>query len=181
VFGPWQGKLDNSGEAIELLRPDNPNTNLVPYILVEKVAYRDDDPWPAGADGLGSSLQRQPIAAFGNDPAHWFAAPPTPGAEQHAEPSADGGLQTRARVQCSNGRSTCRFRPRPLIPTARSRGSSSSITRTKLGEDVDRPLHLPGRTSPPARISSPRAPRTTAWEPPCPRRSRSRFVPNRPP
>jgi hypothetical protein len=80
VLGPWNGKLDNSGEAIELLRPDLPNTNTVPYILVEKIAYRDRAPWPPAADGLGSSLQREPITAFGNDPAHWFAAPPTPGA-----------------------------------------------------------------------------------------------------
>jgi hypothetical protein len=80
VFGPWSGKLDNSGEVIEFLRPDFPNTNAVPYFLVEQVAYRDDVPWPAAADGLGNALQRQPISAFGNDPIHWFAAPPTPGA-----------------------------------------------------------------------------------------------------
>ena len=91
VLGPWAGKLDNSGEAIELQRPDNPNTNMVPYLLVEKVAYRDDVPWPANADGLGNSLQRQPIAAFGNDPAHWIASPPTPGVCKLPEPSADGG------------------------------------------------------------------------------------------
>jgi hypothetical protein len=81
IFGPWKGKLDNSGEAIKLLRPDHPNSNAVPYILVEEIHYRDDVPWPASADGAGHALQRQPIAAFGNDPVHWFAAPPTPGAE----------------------------------------------------------------------------------------------------
>jgi len=81
LLGPWQGRLDNAGETIDLLQPDTPNPDTVPFILVDRVAYRDRTPWPPAADGLGSSLQRQPIHAFGNDPAHWFASPPTPGAD----------------------------------------------------------------------------------------------------
>ncbi len=78
VLGPWTGKLDNSGEAVDLLRPDNPDEDLVPYILVERVAYRDQIPWPAEADGQGPSLQRLTLAAYGNDPTNWFASAPTP-------------------------------------------------------------------------------------------------------
>ena len=38
-------------------------------VLVDKVAYRDETPWPAGADGLGFSLQRNPESVPGVDPA----------------------------------------------------------------------------------------------------------------
>ncbi len=79
VLGPWNGKLDNSGDAVELRRPDSPNGTNVPYILVERVAYRDRAPWP-GADGNGASLQRRLVTDYGNDPANWFASAPTAGA-----------------------------------------------------------------------------------------------------
>ncbi|HMJ65421.1 MAG TPA: lamin tail domain-containing protein, partial [Candidatus Binatia bacterium] len=85
VYGPYEGKLDNSGERIELQKPDAPDTNGVPYILVERVDYKDSAPWPAAADGAGASLQRTPAgpglaSMYANDPAHWLAAVPTAGA-----------------------------------------------------------------------------------------------------
>ena len=83
ILGPWSGKLGNSGETIEFQRPDNPNvtpTNtIVPYYLVEKVAYADVLPWPVNADGAGASLQRIEATLFGNDPINWQAASPTAG------------------------------------------------------------------------------------------------------
>jgi hypothetical protein len=83
ILGPWQGKLDNSGETLELKAPDSPNvtaTNVtVPYYLVEQVAYRDAAPWAEAADGLGSSLQRFALAGFGNDPTNWPGGEPTAG------------------------------------------------------------------------------------------------------
>ena len=84
LYGPYGGKLDNSGEAVELKRPDRPepagppNFGLVPYILVERVKYSDEAPWPEAADGLGPSLQRLP-GTYGNDPASWVAAALSPG------------------------------------------------------------------------------------------------------
>src|SRR5439155_17582813 len=51
VLGPWSGRLANDHEDIELRRPDSPNLDDVPYILVEHVHYYDSAPWPAGADG----------------------------------------------------------------------------------------------------------------------------------
>src|SRR6185503_5791861 len=51
-------------------------TNL-PYVLMDKLSYRDETPWPAGADGSGLSLQRRDSQAYGNDPAHWTATLPT--------------------------------------------------------------------------------------------------------
>ena len=83
LFGPYQGKLANEGDSVELVQPDIvrfDTTNIVTTsVLVDKVKYRDDFPWPAGADGLGFSLQRRVEFAYGNDPTNWVAASPTPG------------------------------------------------------------------------------------------------------
>jgi len=80
VYGPWSGRLSNSGETIELLAPGKPDAgNHVPYYLVDQVSYRDAAPWPAEADGLGNSLQRVDNFGFGNDPTNWFAAGVTAG------------------------------------------------------------------------------------------------------
>ena len=92
VFGPFSGVLQNSGELVELQRPDNPDliTNelgqvsvVVPYITVDAVRYNDKLPWPTNAAGLGPSLERVTAAAYGNDPASWRASPgpPSPGLE----------------------------------------------------------------------------------------------------
>ena len=80
IFGPWQGRLGNSGETLELKKPDAWGTNGVPYILVDKVSYADTNPWPAIADGAGASLQRLGLSGYGDDPGNWFASNPTPGA-----------------------------------------------------------------------------------------------------
>jgi hypothetical protein len=74
------GNLQDSGENIELLVPDIPATNGVPYYAVDSVRYNDRQPWPVAADGAGASLQRVVAAAYGNDPTNWLAAVPTPGA-----------------------------------------------------------------------------------------------------
>lgn len=83
ILGPWSGKLDNSGDMLELERPDAPNltdTGIeVPYYVVEKIAYADTSPWPGGADGGGASLQRVEPTLFGNEPFNWQAAAPTAG------------------------------------------------------------------------------------------------------
>jgi hypothetical protein len=79
IVGPWSGRLANDSEDIELRRPDTPNLNDVPYVLVEHVHYFDTAPWPLGADGSGFSLQRSANDAFGNDPINWVTAAPTPG------------------------------------------------------------------------------------------------------
>jgi hypothetical protein len=89
IVGPWSGKLDNDNEDIELRRPGVPDTNGVPYILVERVRYRDTFPWPTEAGGTGFSLQRLADNAFANDPANWVAAAPTPG-PQAAPIDTDG-------------------------------------------------------------------------------------------
>ena len=79
ITGPWSGKLANDNDDLELRRPDAPNTNDVPYILVEHVRYYDNTPWTPLADGTGFSLQRVSATGFANDSTNWVATTPTPG------------------------------------------------------------------------------------------------------
>ena len=82
ILGPFAGSLQDSGERLELQRPDAPGADgIVPYITVDDVRYNDRAPWPPGADGSGPSLQRKALSAYGNDPINWEAARPTPGAD----------------------------------------------------------------------------------------------------
>lgn len=94
ILGPFDGKLDNSTDSVELARPDAPqatgsDAGLVPYILVDKVKYLDLSPWPVAADGAGQSLTRVTLGNYGNDPVNWTGATPTPG-PQGANPDTDG-------------------------------------------------------------------------------------------
>jgi hypothetical protein len=86
LLGPYSGKLDNAGEAVELQKPDAPQTvpgpdfGLVPYVVADHVSYSDTAPWPTSPDGTGDSLRKMSSALYGNDPANWSGGPPTPGA-----------------------------------------------------------------------------------------------------
>jgi hypothetical protein len=88
VLGPWGGTLQDSGERLELLRPDYFVTTNPFVYATESVRYNDRAPWPAGADGAGLSLQRREPHRYGDDPNNWLAAPPTPGRELDSD--ADG-------------------------------------------------------------------------------------------
>jgi hypothetical protein len=79
VLGPFAGKLDNSAESVELLKPGAPGVSGVPYVLVDRIEYQDSTPWPNGADGTQASLQRRSSAQYGNDPINWAAAAPSAG------------------------------------------------------------------------------------------------------
>jgi hypothetical protein len=92
IVGPYSGKLANDNDEIELRKPDSPNLNDVPYVLVERVHYFDIGPWPAGADGTGLSLQRLADDEFGNDPINWTAATPTPGPQGGSSDSDGDGM-----------------------------------------------------------------------------------------
>ncbi len=80
VFGPSGGLLQDSGERLQLLRPDRPDTNGIPYITVEEVLFDNAAPWPADANGGGPSLRRVLPSAYGNDPQNWTSPLPDPGA-----------------------------------------------------------------------------------------------------
>jgi hypothetical protein len=108
VLGPYPGSLQDNGELLQLVRPDNPDLMpdgkvVVPYIVVDEVRYNDTAPWPAGTAGAGASLERITSAAYGNDPFNWRASfgPPSPGVENSGNraPSvnagADQSIETR--------------------------------------------------------------------------------------
>jgi hypothetical protein len=107
LFGPYGGNLANSGESIGLYRPDppqaapHPDAGFVPYVLVEQVDYSALAPWPTGAAGTGSSLQRLNGSGYGNDPANWFVGAPSPLVANSSNPSdADGdGLPDAWEIQ----------------------------------------------------------------------------------
>ncbi|MBA7481158.1 hypothetical protein ES707_16628 [subsurface metagenome] len=90
VCGPYTGRLSNGGEKLELSKPggvDGYGTRQ--YIRVERVNYSDGshpgdepgdtDPWSTEPDGLGSSLIRDDVNLYANDPNNWQATTPTPG------------------------------------------------------------------------------------------------------
>ena len=82
ILGPLKGILNNSGDSVELARPDAPNTDgSVPQILVEQVEYMDNVPWPVTPDGFGHALQRVDEDAYANDPGNWAGGAPNPGRE----------------------------------------------------------------------------------------------------
>ena len=86
VLGPFDGRLNNAGESVQLLRPDPPQTippniGLVPYILVEKVKYNPAAPWPVLPEQGGVPIQRVNLSAYGNTPRNWTK----PGAEKDSD------------------------------------------------------------------------------------------------
>ncbi|MBK8000334.1 MAG: lamin tail domain-containing protein [Verrucomicrobia bacterium] len=70
ILGEMSGKLDNGGETLTLVKPGaNPELDAI----VDQVTYDDDLPWPASADGLGSSLQLIDPLRDNNRSANWAA------------------------------------------------------------------------------------------------------------
>jgi len=96
IYGPWSGRLGNSGDSIELNKPDavqlppHPDAGFVPYILVDRVAYSPAAPWNTNANGTGQSLQRLVSSNYGNDPVNWTANAPTAGRDNTASADTDG-------------------------------------------------------------------------------------------
>jgi len=88
---PWgAGRLSNSGETIQLLRPgDLDDKGGRNWIVVDRIRYSDGsrhedfpsgvDLWPNQANGQGLSLSRIAPGAFGDDPLNWQALTPSPG------------------------------------------------------------------------------------------------------
>ena len=54
IVGPYNGKLGNDSDDVELRKPGIPDVDGVDSILVERVRYADVAPWPINADGIGS-------------------------------------------------------------------------------------------------------------------------------
>ncbi len=81
ALGPWEGKLANDGERLELFNNGGR--------LIDTVGYDDDDPWPVGADGSGFTLAKMDPEAASDRAEHWtVSAEPggTPGASNLLDP-----------------------------------------------------------------------------------------------
>jgi len=87
IFGPYDGKLSNAGESVELSMPGESDRS---YIRVDRVNYSDGshpedcpgglvDLWPVETDGDGMALIRKIPTDYGNDPDNWIADIPSPG------------------------------------------------------------------------------------------------------
>jgi hypothetical protein len=85
IFEWGSGRLDNGGEKVQLSKPGDEVEGIRYYVRVDRVNYSDgshpagQDAWPAGPDGGGESLTRKVPTDYGNDPANWIAATPSPG------------------------------------------------------------------------------------------------------
>jgi hypothetical protein len=97
VFGPYSGKLSNTGESLQLFKPDSPqmaphpDAGYVPFVLVDQINYGSTAPWPTNANGGGTSLQRITASAYGSEPLNWQAALPTAGRPNDAQdPDSNG-------------------------------------------------------------------------------------------
>jgi len=74
ILKQYAGLLSNGGESVKLWRPGEPDAKGIPWILVDRVKYNDNSPWPESPDGDGPSLERIAPALYGNDPANWAAS-----------------------------------------------------------------------------------------------------------
>jgi len=90
ILGPYDGRLNNAGERLELIMPgDIDQSGKLYYVRVDRVAYSDGahpedvpgavDLWPTESDGNGQTLTRKVVSDYGNDPDNWIASVPSPG------------------------------------------------------------------------------------------------------
>lgn len=79
LIGPASGQLNNAGERIKILKPEDPVALATGDVLVDTVRYDEAAPWPSSPDGSGNSLQRIEASSFGPSVDSWEAAPPNPG------------------------------------------------------------------------------------------------------
>ena len=80
VLGNPNDTLSDTGERIQLQRPDTPPPDdplYVPHVIEDEVDYLNT--WHSTTNGQGESLNRSSRIAWGNDPASWSAESPTPG------------------------------------------------------------------------------------------------------
>jgi hypothetical protein len=87
-----EGRLDNQGESVRLLRPLESGDG--PLVVVDAMSYGNRHPWPASADGGGHSLLRRSADSYGGVRGTWLAGPPSPG-EFHTAVVGDMNLDGR--------------------------------------------------------------------------------------
>ena len=86
ILGNPADTLSDTGEQIQLQRPDTPPPNdplYVPHVIEDEVDYLST--WHVTTDGDGDSLNRTARTDWGGDASSWTAEPPTPGTAQLQE------------------------------------------------------------------------------------------------
>src|SRR5436190_2491512 len=78
ALGNFSGKLNHKGEKIELVDPSKK--------VIESFKYSDHEPWPLGADGYSSSLERISPEAPADDPQSWAPSRPQGGRSAWGSP-----------------------------------------------------------------------------------------------
>jgi hypothetical protein len=75
--------LPDFGDTLTLMKAwkpyDRAMQQVLPFIVVETLAFTNTAPWPPEANGLGAALGRRDARAYANDPANWGATAPSPG------------------------------------------------------------------------------------------------------
>ena len=80
VAGEFQGQLDRGGETLTLFRPIAAGVSLPPaspataesdFVIVDRVKYDDDPPWPTAPAGTGPSLQLIDAAQDNSRAGNW--------------------------------------------------------------------------------------------------------------
>lgn len=88
VVGEYGGNLKRGGETLSLIKPGAvPEEDRV----IDEVTYDSRPPWPAGANGLGFSLQLIDAAQDNNRSANWAVAT---GTQKKATPGASNSART---------------------------------------------------------------------------------------
>ena len=92
IVGTFGDRLSNSGEQIQLQRPDSPPADdplYVPHPLEDQIEYLDT--WYVGTDGDGQSLNRLATNLWGGDAASWSPEDPTPGTAEQLKTTGVSG------------------------------------------------------------------------------------------
>lgn len=109
LFGPFEGRLNNSGDSIRLQKPTLLPKGDLRYITTEELSYDTQPPWPVASRGTGLSLQRRSGSLLAAEPTNWLAARPTAGVWDPVEGRAPA-IQLQPQGQTANAYEPIEFR-----------------------------------------------------------------------
>jgi hypothetical protein len=93
VLDTFPGKLQPQGQSLSLVQPGAPGSS---DLVVSKVHYEDALPWPAEANGAGSSLQLIDPAQDASRVGNWGVVTENPGAEPQWQYVTLTGVATKS-------------------------------------------------------------------------------------